>query len=383
MALANQRDGGHVIVGISESSNVPNGLSQDEVLEFTDYDTVSDRLNGYADPPLRINVAVRNPSAEIAVAVVEVSEFDDVPVLCKRDFPGVLVAGQLYTRSMAKPESSAQHTQNEIRAVLALATDKSLGRFIEMSRRVGVDLEAATPALTDQQYAAAAESEMFVDILGSPHFAVRIEPVSSDAEAIPYTELWPTVTSSQINAHGWSFPLTREQVRGNDWFGSRTEMSRGNEAWRLYESGLFVSAVAFPTHFGADWDSMYDPPAGDSHLPVWFLAAYVTMSFEFAARLQRARFPEAAMRVTLRLGNATDWALVVANSNRAGFFGRYVLQDGEWSRTVDLTPADVITNTRADAAEVLRDLLLRFGWDGVTVEILRGLQDETLGAESS
>ncbi|WP_168770979.1 ATP-binding protein [Orlajensenia flava] len=384
IALANQRDGGRVIIGVSETDGIQNGLSMELAREYEDFDTVVDRINTYADPPLRLDVTLRTPFEGVVVAVIEVAEFDEIPVLCKRQFGGVLVQGQLYTRSMAKPESSASHTQNELRALLAVAVEKGLSRFIETARRGGVDLIGPVTSRAEAQLAEALESQLFARVVVGPHLLVRFAPVGEESDVIEYDQLAPIVAGNQVSAAGWRFPImsTPSGVqRGQDWFGDLDTSSRSAEAWQFFQSGVFVLGVTFPEGFSADWESVAARTADEPHVPIWFLIAYVTMTVEFAARLQRAAFNSLSLDVQLSIANAEGWVLSVSNPSRAGFHSRYSLTDGTWTRTITITPENALTSSREIAASVLRHMLVRFGWDGVTDEIILGVQDETLGAE--
>ena len=75
-------------------------------------------------------------------AVILVEEFDDIPVLCKRDYGHrghqVLRNGACYVRPRRKPETSEIPTQAERRDLLDLATDKMVSAYIERARRNGL-----------------------------------------------------------------------------------------------------------------------------------------------------------------------------------------------------------------------------------------------------
>jgi len=114
IALANQRDGGHLVIGVvdNDPGGAAGGLSEAQLAEWLTYDTVVARVNTYADPPLQLRLAERRLPNGFPVVVVEVAEFSEIPILSAKEFSGKIVRGQLYTRSMAKPESSAQNSQN-------------------------------------------------------------------------------------------------------------------------------------------------------------------------------------------------------------------------------------------------------------------------------
>lgn len=144
MALSNQRGGGYVFIGVADGDRTgdSSGLAPDELASWLDFDTVSAQINRYADPPVQITVAERHLPNGRPIVVVEVSEFDEIPTICGRDYAPRLLRGAIYTRSMAKVESSAAITQNELREVLALATEKAVDRFLRTASGAGAALSS-------------------------------------------------------------------------------------------------------------------------------------------------------------------------------------------------------------------------------------------------
>jgi hypothetical protein len=147
LSLGNLRDGGHIVIGISDDapSAMQPGLDDDR-LDTWDPDTAISRLAPYADPPLRLEVVPLKLSNSVRVIVVKVHEFDDVPHLCAQAFPEnskdkVLIKGRLYVRSRRIPETVEIADSSQMREVLDIATAKALRRFLATAREAGVDLE--------------------------------------------------------------------------------------------------------------------------------------------------------------------------------------------------------------------------------------------------
>jgi hypothetical protein len=106
------------------------------------------------------------------------------------------------------------------------------------------------------------------------------------------------------------------------------------------------------------------------------------LAYELAARVQRLQFPDELIYVRISLFGAENWQLVVANSNKSGFHGQYRLGNDPWTRQDSITPEIALTGTREISAGLAADLLLRFGWKGVTSEMITSIQDDVLGAPS-
>lgn len=150
LGMANRRDGGIVIVGVDDSRGVlkPVGLSDGDLTTWKKYDDVASALAAYADPGVRFELEIQEHEKRNYV-VLHVQEFDDIPVLCKKDYPPVLRDGACYVRSRRKPETTEIPSQADMRDLLELATEKRLRRFITQAHTVGLALSGVTPP-TDQ-----------------------------------------------------------------------------------------------------------------------------------------------------------------------------------------------------------------------------------------
>jgi len=150
LGMSNRRDGGLVIVGVSDDSGVlcPIGLTASDLATWK-YDDVADGLASYADPSVTFDLEIVQYNGGNYV-VLRVGEFEEVPVLCKKPYPDVLRQGACYVRSRRKPETSEIPSQEDMRDLVELATEKRLRRFVSQAQAAGVSLSAARPA-TDEQ----------------------------------------------------------------------------------------------------------------------------------------------------------------------------------------------------------------------------------------
>ena len=99
LGMANRRDGGAVIIGVEEANRQtnPTGFTNRGDLESWDFDAVSGKLAEYADPYVTFDLKVMQLQARPFV-VLEVEEFDEVPVLSRSEYQGVIQRGVLYVR---------------------------------------------------------------------------------------------------------------------------------------------------------------------------------------------------------------------------------------------------------------------------------------------
>ncbi len=113
LGMANRRDGGFVILGVESDSLDPVGFDEAGIEPWLVYDELSQKVNEFASPSVRFDLEMQGLRGRNFV-VVRVHEFDDIPILCSRDYhrpgPGranqILRRGACYVRSRHKPETS-------------------------------------------------------------------------------------------------------------------------------------------------------------------------------------------------------------------------------------------------------------------------------------
>ena len=144
MGMANRRDGGLVIIGIDSDSLDPVGLEDDFADTWT-YDELAASVNEYASPSVSLDLEVKLYQ-ERKFIIIEVHEFDDIPILCRKDYQltnvkkaaPVLRRGACYVRSRSKPETSEIPSEEEMRELLELAIDKGLRKFVTRAQKAGL-----------------------------------------------------------------------------------------------------------------------------------------------------------------------------------------------------------------------------------------------------
>ena len=113
----------------------PVGLSESDLDTWT-YDNMANQIARYADPSVSFELEPKAYNGNSYV-VLEVEEFSDIPVLCKRAYDDVLRDGACYVRPRRKPETSEIPTQVDMRDLLQLATEKGLRWFFALPTTCG------------------------------------------------------------------------------------------------------------------------------------------------------------------------------------------------------------------------------------------------------
>lgn len=151
LGMANIRDGGTIIKGVSERSGrpVPEGMTESDLKTY-DEDNVRAYVNSFADPYVRLEMYTVPRNGQEFITIV-VHEFDEIPIICKKERSGVgLRRGAVYTRSYRMPETCEVPSQTEMREIIDMATDKEVRHFVERLRKVGL-LATGTVEPTDTE----------------------------------------------------------------------------------------------------------------------------------------------------------------------------------------------------------------------------------------
>jgi len=153
MAMANLRDGGVIIIGVSERDGEwqLQGI-QDAHLETYDEDEANDFVNRYASPSLRLELVLVEHRDRKFLAV-KVPEFERLPVICKRNGENIrkLKEGSIYIRQPGKPQTTQANRAEDISQLIELAAEKRAKEIISVSRRIGmVPIESDREAFDDE-----------------------------------------------------------------------------------------------------------------------------------------------------------------------------------------------------------------------------------------
>lgn len=405
IALANYRGGGYVILGIDDSDPLSgeNGLDPDQHVEWTNIDLVNAKINSYADPALEIVIdSLGHPSGK-PVVVLQIAEFREYPIMCKQDFGDILFAGQLFTRSAAKPESAYRQTHGEVREVIDLAVDKNLSRFLSRAQRGGLTFSPDGETITPTGYGIQLQNavERNNELITSAHFQFTIRERIFEANRFETTSLRPRVAQSEVRHWGWSFPDLGARGQGQDWVAGGHRHERiGSEYWSFYKSGLFACSTEI-TNVEQDRRLML-PPGEDklNCIPVHEPVVLFSMLLEFATRQMASLAAERHARygannrtgqdalpsseefvITIEAHGIKDWALAAADPQRnpGGFWNLYKYHDNVLKlEEITLRSGTTISDSRAMALLAATAFFHHFGWHDANPDLLRDTQHKVM-----
>lgn len=126
LGMSNIPDGGAIVIGVEQNGESfhPTGLQPADLDSFKQ-DDVSSFINEYADPFAEITISrVTHQGSDFVV--IQVKEFTEIPVICKKDGLNGLRRGAIYTRPRRKNETTEVPSQVEMREIIEKATEKGI-----------------------------------------------------------------------------------------------------------------------------------------------------------------------------------------------------------------------------------------------------------------
>ena len=135
-AMGNLRDGGIIVLGVSQSAEFwePTGMKEVDLKTY-DVDKIVDQVNAYVSPQADLTIVTHEKEGKVFV-IIHVAQFRDTPLVCKKDHGKDLIAGTVYIRPPGKPESRKVLQANEMQELLELAVEIRTRRFLEGLERL-------------------------------------------------------------------------------------------------------------------------------------------------------------------------------------------------------------------------------------------------------
>ncbi|UYZ20013.1 helix-turn-helix domain-containing protein [Mesobacillus jeotgali] len=131
LAMSNTKDGGNLILGIDDEKQgleKLTGMEQEHFLKLN-YDHIVVEVNKFADPPIAFHMYPIEKDNKYFI-LIKISEFDELPIICKRSGEQGLKEGAVFSRSKTKPESALIRSQSEMRELMDLAITRELDNSI-------------------------------------------------------------------------------------------------------------------------------------------------------------------------------------------------------------------------------------------------------------
>jgi predicted HTH transcriptional regulator len=128
LALSNVQDGGFIIIGVEDGTFVRQGVTPEQKNTFN-VDIMRDQMAAYADPHVNFSVLYPMDRQGTEYVVIKVSQFDEVPVICRRDSNDTR-AGVIYYRNRnRRMESAPVSNSYDLRDIIQLATVRMMQKM--------------------------------------------------------------------------------------------------------------------------------------------------------------------------------------------------------------------------------------------------------------
>jgi predicted HTH transcriptional regulator len=159
LGLTNTRYGGNIILGIGDDGHshfTYDGLADDMVASFQDYEQIQQQLDAFADGPMIYEMGVGEYDSKKYI-VISVGEFAELPVLCTKDLKTdqgkqVLTKGDMYVRSKRSKSSTIKATGLELREIIRMAHEKDQDAIMELVRSLQQTAPADSQAPASEPY---------------------------------------------------------------------------------------------------------------------------------------------------------------------------------------------------------------------------------------
>ncbi len=388
MGMANRRDGGIVIIGVAECDQVlcPDGLTDVQMATWR-YEDIADGLNKHAEPHISFEYQPCEWNGK-KFLILHIHEFTDVPILCKKEYRDdsnqrlplekrekVLQKGLLYARSPNKPEAKEIGSVESMRAVLSLAIDKGIRRFVEQAQVAGISLSKDVRSRNDTLFREQREGwagPLISDIQSRGYWEVIIRPEQFEQERIDFGQLYLLIQNSAVNLRTHSFPNTPAAAPppGADWVSAHCRLHWIRETWRLYQSGQFIYLGGILD----DWRDQFPYPSREGWKPGAVLSIEETVYrctefFEFASRLALAEAYRLAgdLRIDILLANLVlegfqKRVLAVEPSKRLPIFDDFPTQADHIHYSRQYPKEELVSRPKQLALQAAMEIFKRFNW---------------------
>ena len=382
MRMANRRDGGVIVIGVDEDrvthAYLPTGLSDVDLVTW-DYDELAEQFARYTEPTIMFDLEIF-PYEGKKFIVLYIQEFDDMPIICRKDYTDssgatILKEGSIYCRSRGKPQVTEKITYQDMRTLLQLATEKSVRRFVES----GISISPSTTLPQDRELFAAQNADwtggLLDKIRSRGYWQVTVRPTTFTATRISnYSSLYDLLRNAQVHlpGYGWPFPYMEMQEkteRKQDYISQKVEFLSTLEAWRFYQSGQFVHVQGIQTDWmenekhqpvPAEWKAIRP----DSALLVSETLHHFTMLYELAARLAVSDLyaGEQEIHIEVEIHGLAGRMMGYGFNNRLNLRKQYTtaMETFKYPAT-RFSRSDVIARSKALALDATLQVCDRFG----------------------
>jgi hypothetical protein len=141
MAMANLRDGGIIIVGVSQRGDSWDlaGIAPAHLASY-DVDVMINHVNSFATPHVELDIVTVEYVNGNRFLAIQSREFAHTPIVCKKNGPAGsdIKEGDVYVRTAGAVQTTRIMRAADMDDLLTLAAEKRARAILEQGRRVGL-----------------------------------------------------------------------------------------------------------------------------------------------------------------------------------------------------------------------------------------------------
>lgn len=369
LAMSNTKDGGAIIVGISEKPHFSiQGLSAEELISF-DVTKVNDFIQKYTGPSVECVISKLTINNNDLV-IIEIPEFKEFPIICKNNAASkenpkhlILKKGLIYIRNKTSCEEiSGDLMMNEL---VGRALIKKAGILREMIDSVIKGRpNAARRKLNYKIKKDIKEAQIFLAKRKRGNSGtVRLVsyPYPVKAGQFPKSSMSNFLSEKQVRLRGHYFPHINSSPMYTYNFrkGKETTFEKDDyhETWRFYDNGLFVWQGDF-------WEDVFEKKTEEGNKTLGFIEfiCQITEFLLFASRIYSVMPVQTSAHIEIRLTDcfnrqlkSFDWAYETTRD--------YISKESEVVGNIEINTKELETNYKQIAAEMLKNLFFSFNWE--------------------
>lgn len=376
VAMANVRDGGVVLIGVSEGADgSPQvaGVTSDQAATF-DPTKVGEYVASHFQPPPRLQI--ERPILEgKQLIVLRVSEFETTPIVCIKDGPEkyagsgkrMFYAGNVIIRNTAA-KSEVIRSAEDMHALIRLAVSKTSNQLLADFRRV---LDGDQERLPAPPHLHQLGLEIWSKELDEYRkkwtatyprhgtFSMVFLPGSKLDQTLDHAAMKKLVQESQVEWHGWKIPteiwpssFSEIQNRAGAVQGT-LDLQMYQELWHMRDTGAFMHArLHHYVKHGTDGIA----------LPLEDVIHPVILGLGFAKRLYQELIPDGHIDY--------EFALMGIKGQRLGSFDSFAMHGFNHRASEEIISShgtcsilDLRSAWQPIARRILKDIFSLFSWD--------------------
>ncbi|HEV8619885.1 MAG TPA: ATP-binding protein [Nitrospiraceae bacterium] len=389
IAMANTQDGGTLILGVEDGTYNLIGVSA-EILASLDQSYVGQMLYDYSAPKLSFELQ-KTEVDKIDVVVIQISEFNDVPILCtdtafgKNPTKPILRRGAVYIRNEAA-QTEEVSSDHEMRQLLNRAVLKRGDELLRSFERIvkGKPIAASDETLSRYGAELAQAQQWFVQVLGKgflnvARWEVRSYPtqfIENRVDELPHLER--LVRDSQVNLRGGPFPYllsTTKTGMFNSGYQGFFDGTLIREGFRLYKSGHFVCIRSL-------WEDMQNHKDEAGRKVLSFISAIYSLTeyLLFLKRLYENMGNIEHFHISVRLIGCQQRVLA-SFEPLVPLFDSYESQEETIEFSQNFQMVELQVKAEEIARSIARNIFHVFNWTDVSDDIIQRWQAKLLASK--